>query len=154
MNDQALSLQAVAAPDGICYGCGSAHPGGLHVQSHWAEDGIHLICRHTPDATFTGWPGLVYGGLLAMLVDCHSNWTAMAYHYRNEGRAPGSLPRIDCVTGRLGLEYLKPTPMGLSCCSRLGLRGSSTQKPGDLRGVGRWGAHCQGRFGVRPCRYR
>jgi len=26
-----------------------------------------------------------------MLVDCHSNWTAMAYHYRAEGREPDSL---------------------------------------------------------------
>lgn len=128
MNDQALSLQATAAPDGICYGCGSAHPGGLHVQSHWAEDGIHLICRHTPDATFTGWPGLVYGGLLAMLVDCHSNWTAMAYHYRNEGRVPGSLPRIDCVTGRLGLEYLKPTPMGVELLLKARVEGEVARK--------------------------
>lgn len=128
MNDQALSLQAVAAPDGICYGCGSAHPHGLRVQSHWAEDGIHLICRHTPDATFTGWPGLVYGGLLAMLVDCHSNWTAMAYHYRSEGRAPGSLPRIDCVTGRLGLEYLKPTPMGVELLLKARVEGEVARK--------------------------
>jgi hypothetical protein len=76
-------------------------------------DGIHVVGTHTPDADFNGWPGLVYGGLLAMLVDCHSNWTAMAYHYRAEGRAPDSQPRIDCVTGELGVKYLKPTPLGV-----------------------------------------
>ena len=113
MNEHTLSLQQLAAPEGTCYGCGCSHPSGLHLQSHWDADGIHLLCRHAPDSTFIGWPGLVYGGLLAMLVDCHSNWTAMAYHSRNEGREAGSLPRIDCVTGTLNLSYLKPTPMGV-----------------------------------------
>jgi len=107
------ALQDLAAPDGICYGCGSAHPHGLHVKSRWHEDGVHVVCEHRPAEDFTGWPGLVYGGLIAMLVDCHSNWTAMAYHYRAEGRDPGSLPRIDCVTGQLGIKFVKPTPMGV-----------------------------------------
>ena len=128
MNDQDLSLQALAAPDGICYGCGCAHPSGLHVQSHWDADGIHLLCRHTPDGTFTGWPGLVYGGLLAMLVDCHSNWTAMAYHYRAEQRDAASLPRINCVTGNLGIKFIKPTPMGLPLTLRAKVEGEVGRK--------------------------
>ncbi|QVM89640.1 PaaI family thioesterase [Pseudomonas entomophila] len=128
MTEQALSLQALAAPEGICYGCGCSHPSGLHLQSHWDTDGVHLLCRHTPDATFTGWPGLVYGGLLAMLVDCHSNWTAMACHYRAEGREAGSLPRIDCVTGQLGLTYLKPTPMGVELLLKARVEGEVGRK--------------------------
>ena len=108
-----IALQDLAAPQGVCYGCGSAHPHGLHVKSHWHEDGIHVVSTHLPGADFHGWPGLVYGGLIAMLVDCHSNWTAMAYHYRAEGREPDSKPRIDCVTGNLGVKFLKPTPMGV-----------------------------------------
>ena len=118
----------MAAPDGTCYGCGCSHPSGLHLQSHWHADGIHLVCRHAPDSTFSGWPGLVYGGLLAMLVDCHSNWTAMAYHYRHEGRAPGSLPRIDCVTGTLNLTYLKPTPMGIELLLKARVEGEVGRK--------------------------
>lgn len=106
------SLQQLAHADGICYGCGPAHPTGLHIQSHWRADGLRVIAHHTPSTQFVGWPGLVYGGLLAMLIDCHSNWTAMAWHYRAEGREPGSLPRIHCVTAHLGIDYLKPTPMG------------------------------------------
>ncbi|MEP7184659.1 MAG: PaaI family thioesterase [Rhodanobacter sp.] len=112
-SDKSTAVQDLAAPDGICYGCGSAHPHGLHVKSRWHEDGVHLICTHTPDAQFSGWPGLVYGGLIGMLVDCHSNWTAMAYHYRAGGREPGTEPRIDCVTGSLAVKFLKPTPMGV-----------------------------------------
>src|SRR5690606_39393769 len=84
MNSVSTALQDMAAPDGVCYGCGSAHPEGLHIKSRWHEDGIHVVCTHTPDPKFHGWPELVYGGLLAMLVDCHSNWTAMAYHRSEE----------------------------------------------------------------------
>ena len=107
------SLQDLAAPEGVCYGCGGSNPEGLHIKSHWHADGVHVLAEHLPEAKYCGWPDLVYGGLIAMLVDCHSNWTAMAYHYRAENRAPESLPRIDCVTGSLNIKYLKPTPMGV-----------------------------------------
>ena len=66
-----------------------------------------------PDPRYIGWPSLVYGGLISCLIDCHSNWTVMANHYREEGQEAGSLPRIDCVTGTLGIKYIKPTPMGV-----------------------------------------
>ncbi|WP_417661430.1 PaaI family thioesterase [Pseudomonas sp.] len=108
-----VSLQDAAAPEGICYGCGSSNPHGLHVKSYWHEDGVNIMAEYLPDDKYTGWPELVYGGLIAMLVDCHSNWTAMAYHFRAEGREVGSLPRIDCVTGNLGIKFIKPTPMGV-----------------------------------------
>ncbi|MDR2872790.1 MAG: PaaI family thioesterase [Xanthomonadaceae bacterium] len=107
------SLQDIVAPEGVCYGCGSTNRHGLQIKSHWDKDGVHILAEHIPDPVYSGWPGLVYGGLIAMLVDCHSNWTAMAYHYRAENREPGSLPRIDCVTGHLGIKYIKPTPMGV-----------------------------------------
>jgi acyl-coenzyme A thioesterase PaaI-like protein len=122
------ALQDIAAPDGICFGCGSAHPSGLHIKSYWAADNQHLICHHTPRPEFTGWPDLVYGGLLAMLIDCHSNWTAMASHYRAEGREPGALPRIDCVTAQLNISYLKPTPMGVELTVKSRVEGELARK--------------------------
>ncbi|MFZ4857163.1 MAG: PaaI family thioesterase [Desulfuromonadaceae bacterium] len=108
-----LALQDLASPDGICYCCGPVHPTGLRIKSYWAPDGTYVIARHSPRPEFTGYPGLVYGGLLAMLVDCHAGWTAMAYHYRAEGREPDTLPSIECVTGKMNINYLKPTPMGV-----------------------------------------
>jgi acyl-CoA thioesterase FadM len=89
---------------------------------------VHLVCTHLPDADFSGWPGLVYGGLIGMLVDCHSNWTAMAYHYRAEGREPGTEPRIDCVTGHLGVKFLKPTPMGVPLTLKARVEGETARK--------------------------
>jgi hypothetical protein len=121
-------LQDLAAPEGVCYGCGGRNPHGLHVKSHWHEDGVHVIAEHLPEAKYCGWPDLVYGGLIAMLVDCHSNWTVMAYHYRAENREPGSLPRIDCVTGNLGIKFIKPTPMGVPLVLRAKVEGEVGRK--------------------------
>lgn len=123
-----IALQDMAHPDGICFGCGGANEAGLQLKSHWHEDGIHVICRYRPSEQFSGWPGLVYGGLLAMLVDCHSNWTAMAYQYREEGRRADSLPRIDCVTGHLGIDYLKPTPMDVELLLKARVEGEVARK--------------------------
>lgn len=122
------ALQDDSAPDGICYGCGSQNPHGLQIKSYWHEDGVHVMAEHLPDARYAGWPGLVYGGLIAMLVDCHSNWTAIAHHYRAEGRDPSTLPRIECVTGELRVKYLKPTPMGVPLTLRGRVEGGVGRK--------------------------
>ncbi|WP_415756983.1 PaaI family thioesterase [Pseudomonas sp. LT1P18] len=122
------SLQDTAAPEGVCYGCGSSNPHGLHIKSVWHEDGVHVMAEHVPDDKYCGWPDLVYGGLIAMLVDCHSNWTAMAYHYRTEHREVGSLPRINCVTGNLGIKFIKPTPMGVPLTLRAKVEGEVGRK--------------------------
>ena len=113
MDKKMHALQDLAAPDGLCFGCGSKNKHGLQIKSYWDADDLHLTTTHTPDERYMGWPSLVYGGLISCLMDCHSNWTAMANHYRAEGREPGTLPRIDCVTGILNVKYIKPTPMGV-----------------------------------------
>src|SRR5690606_14275121 len=59
----------------------------------------------------SGFRNAVYGGLIASLIDWHSNWTAMAFGYKAGGREPGTQPLIASVTGTLSIKYLKPTPM-------------------------------------------
>lgn len=111
MHKKIISLQDLATPDGVCFGCGPKNSSGLQIKSFWDPSDIQVIATYLPDERYVGWPSLVYGGLIACLIDCHSNWTAMAHHYRAEGRQADSLPRIDCVTGKLGIKYIKPTPM-------------------------------------------
>ncbi len=107
-----LALQDICMPNGTCYGCGSANPDGLHIKSFWSEDGQFVIAAFEPQAKYSsGFKDAMYGGLVASLIDCHSNWTAMAFGYKAEGREPGTLPLITSVTGSLGVKYLKPTPM-------------------------------------------
>lgn len=113
MNGNDVAFQDLVAPEGVCFGCGSKNESGLQIKSYWDEDNEHVIMTHTPEKRYLGWPELVYGGLISCLIDCHSNWTAIANHYRKEERELDSLPRIDCVTGQLNIKYIKPTPMGV-----------------------------------------
>lgn len=109
---QQLALQDICMPEGTCFGCGSANPDGLQIKSYWSDDGQFVIAQHTPKPAFTsGFKNATYGGLIASLIDCHSNWTAMAFTYKAEGREPGTEPLIATVTGTLGIKYLKPTPI-------------------------------------------
>ena len=112
-NRDKKALQDLIAPDGVCFGCGPQNKHGLQIKSYWATDEKHVVMRFTPEEHYVGWPSLVYGGLMSCLIDCHSNWTVMANHYRAEKREPGTLPRIECVTGTLGIKYIKPTPLGV-----------------------------------------
>jgi acyl-coenzyme A thioesterase PaaI-like protein len=92
-----------------CYGCGQHNPHGLQIRSFW--DGEESVCRFKPQPYHTAIPGLVYGGLIASLIDCHSTGTAAAAVYRHEGRAMDTHPPIRCLTGSLHVDYLRPTPI-------------------------------------------
>lgn len=94
----------------VCYGCGRLNAHGHHVQTYW--NGEEGIARFTPLPHHTGFPGAVYGGLLASLIDCHAMGTAIAAAYHAEGRTPDTKPEITYVTGNLSVSYLKPTPLG------------------------------------------
>jgi acyl-coenzyme A thioesterase PaaI-like protein len=93
----------------ICYGCGRHNADGLHVQTYW--NGQEGIAHFTPKPYHTAFPGFVYGGLLASLVDCHSIGTAIAATYQAEERTPDTEPEVTYVTGNLNVTYLRPTPM-------------------------------------------
>jgi len=92
----------------ICYGCGINNPHGLHVQTYW--DGEIGRCHFRPRPEHTAFPGYVYGGLLASIIDCHSIGTAIAAMYDAAGRAPATDPEITCVTGDLHVSFKQRTP--------------------------------------------
>lgn len=93
-----------------CYGCGRLNEHGYRIQTFW--EGDDSVTRYVPEAFHTAVPGLVYGGLLASLIDCHSTGTAAAAMYRAENRAMDSSPPFRFVTGSLQVHYLRPTPLG------------------------------------------
>lgn len=109
----------------ICFGCGRNNAHGLHIQSFWMGDGA--VAHFMPEAHHSGYPGMVYGGLIASLFDCHSIATATAALYEMEGRAPGE-PHIICVTGTLMVKYLKPTPLGTPLTIRSYVRSIAANK--------------------------
>lgn len=88
-----------------CYGCGRLNPHGHHLKSYW--DGEETVCRHTPEAKYTGgYPGYLYGGMIASLMDCHGAGTASAVKARQDG---GRISRF--VTASLKVDFLAPTPI-------------------------------------------
>ena len=93
-----------------CYGCGSENPHGLHIRSFW--EGEESVAVFQPREYHLAFPGYVYGGLLASLIDCHCVGTAAAAAYREEGRELGTLPAFRYVTASLQVDFLKPTPLG------------------------------------------
>jgi len=98
-------------PNNHCYGCGKDNEKGLQIKSHWHGD--ECVCRYTPRPEQCAGPEqYVYGGTIASLIDCHSVGTALSNYYRLEGRDVGEPPEIWCVTGKLTVNYLAPTPIG------------------------------------------
>jgi acyl-coenzyme A thioesterase PaaI-like protein len=105
------ALQEHIRPFGqTCYGCGQHNDHGLHIQSHW--EGEEGVCRWTPQPWHEAAPGVLNGGIIATLLDCHMATMAVAHAYRGAGRALGSDPPIVYVTASLKVDYLAPTPVG------------------------------------------
>ena len=90
-----------------CFGCGALNAHGLQIKSRWQGD--ELVCRWRPQAFHIGHPGMVYGGTIASVIDCHAIWTAMAALCRDTAHDLASgPPPFAFVTGRLAVSYLKP----------------------------------------------
>ena len=101
------SLQERFAPAGRCFGCGPANPVGLRIGSRPSpNDAAVLIASWTPSAEHEAFAGVVSGGILGTLLDCHANWTA-AWHLmraRRTARPPTT------VTLEYAIRMRRPTP--------------------------------------------
>lgn len=98
------SLQERYAPNSICYGCGPANDAGLHIRSY--AEGDSLVAKWQPDPKYQAFPGVLYGGLIGSLLDCHCNWTAAWHLMRKNG-----LEHPPCtVTAEYTVKFLRPTP--------------------------------------------
>jgi acyl-coenzyme A thioesterase PaaI-like protein len=104
-----------------CYGCGRLNERGLQIKSFW--EGDEAVCSFTPRTHFTAIPGIVYGGLIASLIDCHGTGAAAAAAYRNQGREMGTEPRLRFVTVSLHVDYIRPAPIE----STLTIRASASE---------------------------
>jgi acyl-coenzyme A thioesterase PaaI-like protein len=99
------SLQERYAPSSVCFGCGPANRQGLKIRSV-VEGGI-VVARWTPRPYHHAFGEFLNGGVIATVLDCHSNWTA-AYSLMTRSRAK-ALPAT--VTSSIRVEFLKPTPI-------------------------------------------
>lgn len=104
MDDQ-KSLQEEYAPESICFGCGPANEKGLHIRSF--AEGDKIVAEWSAEPHHQAFPGVLNGGIIGSLLDCHSNWAA-AYHLmkkRGEDKVPFT------VTADFHVKLLRPTPI-------------------------------------------
>ena len=105
--DMGAGVQRQYAPNSICYGCGPANEKGLQIDSHRCEDGLEM--RFTPSEEHQAFPGMINGGIIGALLDCHGNWAAAIAIMDEQG-----LDEPPCtVTASYTIKLRRPTPSGV-----------------------------------------
>ncbi|GLC36724.1 hypothetical protein PLESTM_000495300 [Pleodorina starrii] len=105
---EGLSVQEAYNPDSQCFGCGPAHPEGLHLKSRRIPGvGLgRLEARISFDPKYCAFPGIINGGVLSTAMDCHGNWAA-AIALMDKG----CLPRPPLtMTASMNVSFRAPTP--------------------------------------------
>ena len=106
MRQRGPSVQEEHAPNSICFGCGPANEDGLRIRSFRSESGLEM--EFSPKAEHQAFAGMINGGIIGTLLDCHGNWTAaMALMDRlGESEPPCT------VTASYSIKLRRPTPYG------------------------------------------
>lgn len=145
-NRSDTSLQEQYAPQNACFGCGPANSKGLRIRSF--AEGDQVVADWTPEPHHQAFEGVMNGGIIGALLDCHSNWTAL-YHLmkRNE------LTEAPCtVTADFHVRLLAPTPMEQVHLSARVVESSERKAvvEAELTGDGKVTATCKGTFVAVP----
>ena len=108
------ALQDRFSPDGNCFGCGPKNAQGLRIKSFVEKRVVHggaeetvVVARFVPEPHHQAFPGMMNGGIIGALLDCHSNWCA-AHHLME--RAGASAPPCT-VTSDFHVTLKRPTPL-------------------------------------------
>ena len=100
-------VQRQYAPSSICFGCGPANEKGLQIDSYRCSEGLEL--RFTPSEEHQAFPGMVNGGIIGSILDCHGNWAAAIALMEADG-----LEEPPCtVTAKYSVSLKRPTPTGV-----------------------------------------
>lgn len=85
-------------PPSDCFGCSAENPAGLQLRFH--REGDLVVCEHVVAAAYDGAPGVVHGGVQAVLLD-ETMCAAVTF-----------LHGTRVVTGELHVRYRRPCPSG------------------------------------------
>ncbi len=137
------SLQERYAPANACWGCGPANAEGLRIRSF--AQGDEVVAEWTPAPRYEAFPGVLNGGIIGTLLDCHCNWTA-AWHLM---RASHETHPPCTVTADYSIKLLRPTPTDgpVQLSAKLAeLSGDRATIEGTLSARGKVCATCRGTF--------
>ena len=104
MSETDESLQDKYAPKSLCFGCGPANTKGLCIKSH--VEGDDVVAEWTPEKHHEAFDGMLNGGIIGTLLDCHSNWCA-AWHLMNHN---GEDHPPCTVTANYSIKLMRPAP--------------------------------------------
>ena len=145
---ESTSLQDRYAPDNACFGCGPANPKGLRIKSFVADG--ELISTWRPSSHHEAFEGILNGGIIGTLLDCHANWAAA---WELMQRAGDASPPCT-VTAEFTVKLRRPTPTNGDITLRA--HAAETQKDrvlvdATLEAGGEICATCRGLFvAVKP----
>jgi len=136
------ALQDRYAAKSMCFGCGPANDKGLRIKSR--VEGEELVATFAPEPHHIAFPGVVNGGIIGALLDCHCNWAASwQLMVQRSAEAPPCT-----VTASYTIDLKRPTPV-----VPLELRARVVETSGDravvegtLTANGKVTATCRGTF--------
>lgn len=99
-----MSLQETYSPNSICFGCGPVNEKGLHIRSF--PKGDEVVAEWSAEPHHQAFPGMLNGGIIGALLDCHSNWAAAYYLMKNNAKEKPACT----VTADFHVKLLRPTP--------------------------------------------
>lgn len=137
------SLQDRYAPNNACFGCGPANEKGLRIKSF--VEGDEVVCEWHAEKHHEAFPGMLNGGIIGSLLDCHCNWTA-AHHLMG---AKGQLVPPCTVTAEYSIKLRRPTPTDGPIHLRARVVESTEDLAvieGELEAGGKVTATCRGTF--------
>ena len=137
------ALQDLYAPHSACFGCGPANDKGLRIKSF--VEGDEVVAEFLPEPHHLAFPGMLNGGIIGALLDCHSNWTA-AWHLMVRHQQP--TPPCT-VTADYAIKLKRPTPLDAPVRLRAKVVESSDDRAtieATLEAHGKICATCRGTF--------
>ena len=98
------SLQETCAPNNACFGCGPANQKGLNIRSFVRGD--EVVAEFQPEKYQESFSGVLSGGIIGTLLDCHCNWAATYHLMKRDGtdHPPAT------VTADYTITMRRPTP--------------------------------------------
>lgn len=137
------ALQDRYAPHNECFGCGPSNAKGLRIKSR--VEGSEVVAEWTPEPHHLAFPGVLNGGIIGSLLDCHCNWTA-AWHLMTKH---GTETPPCTVTANYTIELKRPTPLDAPLHLRAKVVESSDDRAtieGTITCNGKVTATCRGLF--------
>lgn len=142
MSTPHTSLQDLYFPDGQCFGCGPKNPAGLMLRSF--AEGDRATARWTPRHHHQAVAGVLCGGVVSTLLDCHSGAALAQAVKARTGRWPFGESE-PWATTKLDVELLRPTPLGSTLtlsAHAVGLDDDEAVIDAELHSEGRLRARC------------